>query len=127
MRSLVLHSFLSTYLMLLILLIIPSFSLVFKVGLVFGGLSLNYSSYLTSRSHAVSIHEECHFCVSFFFLVVYRCTPRFRDWSTTFPSLYTSPLGSVISKISFPTNSALSVDSLTWFNTTFTDISPCYM
>ena len=95
------------------------------------GLSLDwFTSYLSSRSQAV-LNQWFHLCILYSFL---WCTSRFRTWPTPF-TLYTTPLDSVISKnslkyhlyaddtqlyISFtPTNSALSLDTLT---TTFTDI-----
>ena len=89
------------------------------------GLSLDwFSSYLSLRSQAVSINDSIF---AFSTLSVW-CTPRFRTCPLLF-TLYTTPLGSVISKnslkyhlyaddtqlyISFtPTTSALSLETLT--------------
>ena len=50
------------------------------------GLSLNwFTSYLSSRTQAVSI--RFHLCILYSFL---WCTPRFRTWPTPFYSLYNS-------------------------------------
>ena len=129
MRSL--HSFFSTYLLLLILSIIPSFSLVFKIGLVLmvfrliGSHLISHLALRQSQSMIPSLH-------SLLFPVVYPKVPYLAPLLFT---LYTTSLGSVISKnslkyhlyaddtqlyISFtPTNSALCLEtpllSLTFF------------
>ena len=52
------------------------------------GLSLDwFSSYLSSRSQAVSINVSISACILYSFL---WCTPRFRTWPTPFHSLYNS-------------------------------------
>ena len=126
-----LHSFFSTYLLPLILSIIPSFLLVFKTWFGLDGLSLDwFSSYLSLRSQAVSINDS----ISAFSTL--SCgVPQGSVLGPLLFTLYTTPLGSVISKnslkyhlyaddtqlyISFtPTTSALSLETLT---TTFNDI-----
>ena len=129
MRSL--HLFFLTYLLPLTLSIIPSFSLVFKIGLVLmvfrliGSHLISHLALRQSQSMIPSLH-------SLLFPVVY---PKVPYLAHSFFTLYTTPLGSVISKnslkyhlyaedtqlyISFtPTNSALCLETLT---TTFTDI-----
>ena len=126
-----LHSFFLTYLLLSTLSIIPSFSLVFKIGLVLmvflllGSHPISHLALRQSQSMIPSLH-------SLLFPVVYPKVPYLAHY---FFTLYTTPLCSVISKnslkyhlyaddtqlyISFtPTNSALSLDTLT---TTFNDI-----
>ena len=53
------------------------------------GLSLAwFTSYLSSRSQAVSINDS----ISAFSFLFLWCTPRFRTWPTTFYSLYYSSL-----------------------------------
>ena len=125
---------LDSYLLLLILSIIPSFSLIFKIGLVLMVFLLNwFTSYLSSRSQAVSINDS----ISAFSTL--SCgVPQGSILGPLLFTFYTTPLGSVISKnslkyqniictlmytqlyISFtPMNSALSFATLT---PTFTDI-----
>ena len=82
-----LHSFFSTYLLPLILSIIPSFLLVFKIGSVLMVCLLIGSHLISShRSQAVSINDS-YLCILYSFL--WR-TPRFRTWPTPFHSLYNS-------------------------------------
>ena len=122
-----LHSFFSTYLLLLILSIIPSFSLVFKIGLVLmvffliGSHPISRLALRQSQSMIPSLH-------SLLFPVVYPKVPylahsfllstllHLARWSKKIPSniIWTQLY------ISFtPTNSVLSLETLT---TTFTDI-----
>ena len=129
MRSL--HSFFLTYLLPSILSIIPSFLPRLQNWFGLDGLSLDwFSSYLSLRSQAVSINDS----ISAFSTL--SCgVPQGSVLGPLLFTLYTTPLGSVISKnslkyhlyaddtqlyISFtPTNSALSLETLT---TTFNDI-----
>ena len=123
------HSFFLTYLLPLILSIIPSFLLVFKIGSVLM-VCLLIGSHLSLRSQAVSINDS----ISAFSTL--SCgVPQGSVLGPLLFTLYTTPLGSVISNnslkyhlyaddtqlyISFtPTTSALSLESLT---TTFNDI-----
>ena len=93
MRSLLL--FFLIYLLPSILSIIPSFFIVFNIGLVFMVLLDWFSSYLTSRSQAVSIQN---FTSSFSNL---SCgVPQGSVLGPLLFTLYTTPLGSVISKSS---------------------------
>ena len=97
-----LHSFFSTYLLPLILSIIPypshsSSKLIGSVLMVFHSINW-FSSYVYLSSHSrlsVSINDS----ISTFFTLScgVPCTPRLRTWPTPF-TLYTTPLGSVISK-----------------------------
>ena len=82
-----LHSFLSTYLLPLILSIIPSFLLVFKIGSVLMACLL------------IGSHLIFHFALSLHLCILYSflwCTPKFRTWPSPFHS-FTTPLGSVVS------------------------------
>ena len=127
-----LHSFFLTYLLLLTLSIIPSFSLVFKIGLVLmvflllGSHPISHLALRQSQSMIPSLH-------SLLFPVVYPKVPYlahyfllsilllFARWSQKIPSniidLYADDTQLYISFT--PTNSALSLDTLT---TTFNDI-----
>ena len=84
MRSLLL--FFLTYLLPLILSIIPSF-IVFKIGLVSWYFSwlVFILSYLTFSG---SLYPRFHFV---FLKSILWCTSRFRPWSTSFHSLYNPP------------------------------------
>ena len=82
-----LHLFFSTYLLPLILSIIPSFLLVFKIGSVLMVCPLDwFSSYLSLRSQAVSINDS----ISAFSTLSCGVPQGFRTWPTPFHSLYNS-------------------------------------
>ena len=108
MRSL--HSFFSTYLLLLILSIISSFSLVFKIGLVLmvfrliGSHPISHLALRQSQSVIPSLH-------SLLSPVVYPKIPYVLG--PLLFTLYTTPLGSVISKIPSNTICTLMTPSCT--------------
>ena len=125
------HSFFSTYLVHLILSIIPSFSLVFEIGSVLVIL-LNGSHLISplalrqSQSMIPSLHS---------LLSLLWYTPRFRTWSTPFHSLYNSSwLVDLKESLKYHLNAdetqlyitfkfhSYEFCSISWNTTTFTDI-----
>ena len=125
------HSFFSTYLLPLILSIIPSFLLVFKIGsvlmvcLLIGSHLISHLAIRQSQSMIPSLH-------SLLFPVVYPKVPYLAH-SFSLSIHYTTPLGSVISKNSlkyhwYADDTQLQLFhsykfcSFSWNTTTFNDI-----
>ena len=118
-----------TYLLLLILSIIPSFSLIFKIGLVLMVFCLIGSHLISHFLLSGSLNQWFHLCILYSFL---WCTPRFHTRPTSFHSLYYSSWLGDLKKfplIPFVRWWHLAVHlfhsykfcSISW-NTTFTDI-----